>query len=218
MNEQQIPVTETPQPIIRWSSDIPTLIDNNDRNSKIVIGLDRDGVINKDLGTYVTKPEDFEPIPGSLEAVAQIKRLGFQVVIITNQGGIQKGLMSQADVDRVHQKMFQMLGEAGCAFIEALYYSESSRKDDMYAKPNTGMFKRCEKEHAEIKFSRGYYVGDKITDLKAAMKIGAKPILVRTGYGKETEVLLNRFTYKKIKAKTKVYDDLKSFVDTLDQA
>ncbi len=216
MNEQQIPVTETPQPIIRWSSDIPTLIDNNDRNSKLVIGLDRDGVINRDLGTYVTTPEDFEPIPGSLEAVARIKKLGFQVVIITNQGGIQKGLMSQADVDRVHQKMFQMLGEAGCAFIEALYYSESSRKDDMYAKPNTGMFKRCEKEHPSIKFSRGYYVGDKITDLKAAMKMGAKPILVRTGYGVESEKLLNRFTYKKLKAKTKVYDDLKSFVDSLE--
>jgi len=216
VNEQQIPVTETPQPIIRWSSDIPTLIDNNDRNSKLVIGLDRDGVINRDLGTYVTTPEDFEPIPGSLEAVARIKKLGFQVVIITNQGGIQKGLMSQADVDRVHQKMFQMLGEAGCAFIEALYYSESSRKDDMYAKPNTGMFKRCEKEHPSIKFSRGYYVGDKITDLKAAMKMGAKPILVRTGYGVESEKLLNRFTYKKLKAKTKVYDDLKSFVDSLE--
>lgn len=216
MNEQQIPVTETPQPIIRWSSDIPTLIDNNDRNSKLVIGLDRDGVINRDLGTYVTTPEDFDPIPGSLEAVARIKKLGFQVVIITNQGGIQKGLMSQADVDRVHQKMFQMLGEAGCAFIEALYYSESSRKDDMYAKPNTGMFKRCEKEHPSIKFSRGYYVGDKITDLKAAMKMGAKPILVRTGYGVESEKLLNRFTYKRLKAKTKVYDDLKSFVDSLE--
>ena len=216
MNEQQIPVTETPQPIIRWSSDIPTLIDNNDRNSKLVIGLDRDGVINRDLGTYVTTPEDFDPIPGSLEAVARIKKLGFQVVIITNQGGIQKGLMSQADVDRVHQRMFQMLGEAGCAFIEALYYSESSRKDDMYAKPNTGMFKRCEKEHPSIKFSRGYYVGDKITDLKAAMKMGAKPILVRTGYGVESEKLLNRFTYKRLKAKTKVYDDLKSFVDSLE--
>ncbi len=218
MNEQQIPVTETPQPIIRWSSDIPDLIKNNESNSKIVIGLDRDGVINVDLGTYVTKPEDFEPIKGSLEAIAKIKKLGFQVVIITNQGGIAKGIMTQADVNRVHDRMFKLLGEAGCAFIEALYYSETNRKDDKFAKPNIGMFKRCQDEHPDIRFSRGYYVGDKISDLKAAMKIGAKPILVRTGYGKETEQLLNRFTYKKIKAKTKVYDDLQSFVDTLDYA
>ena len=124
--------------------------------------------------------------------------------------------MSQSDVDKVHQKMFQLLGEAGCKFIEALYYSESNRKDDMYAKPNTGMFKRCEKEHPSIKFSRGYYVGDKISDLKAAMKMNARPILVRTGYGIETEKLLNRFTYKKLKAKTKVFDDLRSFVQSLD--
>ena len=216
MNEQQIPVTETPQPIIRWSSDIPTLISNSEKNAKIVIGLDRDGVINVDLGTYVTKPEDFQPISGSLEAVALIKKLGFQIVIITNQGGIQKGLMTQADVDRVHEKMFKLLGEAGCPFIEALYYSESSRKDDMYAKPNTGMFKRCEKEHPEIKFAGGYYVGDKISDLKVAVKMNARPILVRTGYGMETEKLLNRFTYKKLKAKTKVYDDLKTFAESLD--
>ena len=84
MNEQQIPVTEVPQPIIRWSSDIPNLIQSNDRNKKIVIGLDRDGVINVDLGTYVTKPEDFEPIPGSLEAVATIKRLGLRIKIESN--------------------------------------------------------------------------------------------------------------------------------------
>lgn len=210
---------ETQQtPIIRWSSDIPSLINNSEKNSKIVIGLDRDGVINRDLGTSVTKPEDFEPIPGSLEAVAKIKQLGYQVVIITNQGGIAKGLMTHADVEAIHQKMFKMLGEAGCKFIEALYYSETSRKDDKFAKPNTGMFKRCENENPTIKFSRGYYVGDKISDLKVAMKMGARPILVRTGYGKETEKLLNRFTYKKIKVKTKIYDDLKSFVDSLDQA
>ncbi len=60
----------------------------------------------------------------------------------------------------------------------------------MYAKPNTGMFKRCEKENPHIKFSQGFYIGDKITDLKAAEKIGATPVLVRTGYGLETEKLL----------------------------
>ena len=60
-----------------------------------------------------------------------------------------------------------------------------------------------------------YYVGDKISDLKVAVKLGAKPILVRTGYGTETEKLLNRFTYKNIKSKTKVFDNLASFVHSL---
>tara|TARA_Y200000002_G_C22683593_1_gene665088 strand:- start:2339 stop:2971 length:633 start_codon:yes stop_codon:yes gene_type:complete len=208
-------MTET-KPILRWSSDIPTLITETDKNTKIVVGLDRDGTINKDLGTYVTTPEDFEPIPGSIEAITTLKKLKYQVVIITNQGGIQKGLMTQADVESIHQKMFKLLGDAGCRYIDGLYYSETSQKKDIYAKPSTGMFKRCEKENPNIKFSRGYYVGDKMSDLKVAMKMGAKPILVRTGYGVETEKLLNRFTYKKIKAKTKVFDNLKSFVDSLD--
>ena len=206
----------TNEPIIRWSSDIPKLINQAEKNSKIVIGLDRDGTINKDLGTYVTKPEDFEPIPGSLEAITSLKIHQYQVVIITNQGGIEKGIMTEDDVKLVHQRMFELLGKAGCASIEALYFSESSRKDDMYAKPNTGMFKRCEKEHPGIKFSTGYYVGDRISDLKVAIKRGAAPILVRTGYGEETEKLLKRFTYKKIKAKTKIFDDLSAFVKSLE--
>ena len=119
--------------------------------------------------------------------------------------------MSQRDVDRIHDKMFQLLGNAGCTSIDALYYSSSNRKDDEFAKPNVGMFKRCEKENPNIKFNKGYYVGDKLTDLKAAIKIGAKPILVRTGYGNETEEKLKRHTYQKIKKQTKIFDDLSSF-------
>lgn len=188
-------------------------------NSKLylgpVIGLDRDGVINRDLGTYVTKPEDFEPIAGSLEAIARLRQRNFKIAIITNQGGIEKGIMSQEDVDRVHERMFKLLGEAGCPSIDALYYSASSRKNDMYAKPNTGMFKRCEQENPHIRFKGGYFVGDKITDLKAAIKIGATPILVRTGYGSETEKELNKFTYKNIKKRTKIFDTLSDFVDFL---
>lgn len=177
-----------------------------------LIGLDRDGTLNVDLGTYVTKPDDFKPIEGSLEAVAQLRRLGFKIVIITNQGGIEKGLMTQQDVDTVNQRMLDLLGEAGCPSIDALYYSASSRKDDMYAKPNIGMFKRCEKENPHLKFKGGYYVGDKMSDLRAAIKVGAKPVLVRTGYGTETEKELKKFTYRDIKKKTVIFDDLSSFV------
>ena len=198
-------------PIIRWSSDIPELISDKQKNSNIVIGIDRDGTINKDLGTYVINPEDFNPIEGSLEAISSLRKLGFLIVIITNQGGIEQGIMSQRDVDRLHDKMFQLLGNAGCTSIDALYYSSSNRKDDEFAKPNVGMFKRCEKENPNIKFNKGYYVGDKLTDLKAAIKIGAKPILVRTGYGNETEEKLKRHTYQKIKKQTKIFDDLSSF-------
>ncbi len=178
-----------------------------------VIGLDRDGVINQDLGTYVTNPQDFEPIEGSLAAIAKLRQNNFKIAIITNQGGIEKGIMTEQDVDAVHEHMFKLLGEAGCPSIDALYYSASSRKNDLYAKPNTGMFKRCEKENPHIKFKGGYFVGDKLSDLRAAIKIGATPILVRTGYGSETEKQLKKYTYRDIKKRTKVFDTLLDFVE-----
>jgi len=182
---------------------------------KCVIGLDRDGVINNDRGTYTWKFADFSFIPGSLEAITKIRLLGHKLVIITNQGGIEKGMFTQEDVDALHMQMLDEFGKAGCPSIDAIYYSASSRKNDMYAKPNTGMFKRCENEHKHIKFNQGYYVGDKISDLKAAYKVGAKPILVRTGYGLETEKDLNKFAYKEIKKRTKVFDTLLDFANWL---
>lgn len=183
--------------------------------SKCVVGLDRDGVLNKDLGTYCFRPEDLEPIPGSMEAVADLRRKGYKIVIITDQGGIEKGLFTQEDVDNTNMRLMELLGQVGCLSIDALYYSASSDKRDPFAKPNTGMFKRCEKEHKDIKFKEGYYVGDKIKDLKAAVNAGAKPVLVRTGYGLETEKELNKFTYRDLKRRTLVFDDLAAFVESL---
>ena len=104
---------------IDWSDDF-------DRGSswiapKCVVGLDRDGVINRDLGTYCYRIKDFEPITGSIEAITKLRKLGHKVVIITNQGGIEKGLFSQDDVDNLHKHMFELLGEAGCQSIDGLY-------------------------------------------------------------------------------------------------
>lgn len=195
------------QPKIVWSG--------GEFRTKCVIGLDRDGVINKDLGTYCYRIEDFEPIAGSLEAIAQLRRKGYKIAIISDQGGIEKGIYTPEQVDALHDHMFKLLGEAGCPSIDAIYYSASSRKEDIYAKPNVGMFKRCEKEIKDIKFREGYYVGDKIKDLKAAMNIGARPILVRTGYGKETEQELERYSNKQLKQKTLIFDDLAQFVESL---
>lgn len=188
---------------------------NSNTTNNCVIGIDRDGVINRDLWDYCYRPEDFDPIPGSIEAIARLRQHGYKIVIITNQGGIEKGVYTQKDVDRTHNYMLDLLGKAGCTSIDAIYYSASSRKDDEYAKPNIGMFKRCEKEFPFIKFNQGYYIGDKISDLKAAVKIGAKPILVRTGYGEQTEEDLNKFTYRDIKKKTKTFNNLAHFVDDL---
>jgi D-glycero-D-manno-heptose 1,7-bisphosphate phosphatase len=183
---------------------------------KPVIGLSRDGVINRKIDNeYVWKKEQFIPINRSLEAVALIRSKGYRVVILTNQGGIDTKKYTMSDVDRLHNYMLELLGKAGCPSIDGLYYSASLDKKDPYVKPNTGMFKRCEEEIPFIKFNEGWYVGDTMADLKAAIKIGAKPILVRTGDGLETENSLNKFTYKDIKKEVKVFDDLFQFASSL---
>lgn len=173
---------------------------------KPVIGLDRDGVINVDLWDYCYRVEDFRPIPGSLEAIARLKQAGYSVVIITNQSGVGQGLYTEDDINLVHDYMLDLLKQEGCPAIDDIFYSIN--KNDFYSKPNVGLFRQCEKKHLDIQFNRGYFVGDKITDMQAAQNVGAKPILVRTGYGLYTEanMPLDGIT---------VYNRLSDFVDDL---
>lgn len=184
---------------------------------KSIIGLDRDGVINFDRGHYLTKVEEWEPIPGSLEAIRMMRLKGYKVVILTNQGGIAKGLQTHEQVDTIHQHMMKVFGEAGIFSIDGMFYSESSLKDDYYAKPNLGMFHRAEKElFSGKRFKQGgFYVGDKMSDLKAAYKIGATPVLVKTGHGEDTQEALKKFSAEKIRKKTKVFNSLIDFAEAL---
>lgn len=180
----------------------------------ITIGLDRDGTINQDMGSAVTHPSQFIPIAGSLEAVALIRRKGYNIVILTNQGGIGRGEMTAEDVDQVHQYMLDLLGKAGCSSIDGIYYSTTSLKQDIYAKPNNGMFKRAEKE-LRLKFKGGAYVGDKISDLKVADRMGAIPVLVKTGHGNETVDKLDSYANTMLKKKTQTFDNLWEFAVSL---
>lgn len=180
----------------------------------ITVGLDRDGTINEEIGQYIKYPEQFQPIPQSLEAVAMIRQKGYNIVVITNQNGIFKGALTQEDVERVHMRMLELLGQAGCYSIDGIYYSTTSLKEDIYAKPNPGMFKRAEKELG-VKFKGGVYVGDKIIDLKAAEKVGATPVLVLTGHGKDEVKKLNTYANRELKKKTMIFENLWAFANAL---
>ena len=188
---------------------------DNISQKNCVIGLDRDGTLNRLQEHYVTNANEWIPIPGSLEAVAKLRHNGYSIVILSNQGGIEKGIMTIDDVDAVHEKMFSLLGQAGCASIDALYYSASDKKNNMFAKPNLGMFKRCERENPHIKFKGGYFVGDRICDLKAAFKVGATPVLVRTGHGLTTEKQITK-TFKKFhQSQILIFNNLQDFADDI---
>jgi D-glycero-D-manno-heptose 1,7-bisphosphate phosphatase len=182
--------------------------------NSITIGLDRDGTINRDMGTSVTHPSQFIPISGSLEAVALMRRKGYNIVILTNQAGISRGEMTPEDVDQVHQYMLDLLGKAGCSSIDGIYYSTTNLKQDIYAKPNHGMFKRAEKE-LRVKFKGGAYIGDKISDLKVADKVGAIPVLVKTGHGTDTIDKLDSYANRDLKKKTQVFNNLWEFAESL---
>jgi HAD superfamily hydrolase (TIGR01662 family) len=180
---------------------------------KITVGLDRDGTINEDVG-YIRDPNNFVPISKSLEAVAMLRAKGYNIVILTNQAGIMKGVLTPDDVESVNARMLEMLGKAGCSSIDGIYYSTTNLKEDIYAKPNVGMFKRAEKELG-VKFKGGAFVGDKISDLKAADRIGAIPVLVKTGHGEDTLKELERYAHRELKRKTMVFDNLWAFSETL---
>jgi D-glycero-D-manno-heptose 1,7-bisphosphate phosphatase len=180
---------------------------------KITVGLDRDGTINQDIG-YIKNPDNFVPIDRSLEAVAMLRAKGYNIVILTNQAGIMKGILTQQDVESVNARMLELLGKAGCSSIDGIYYSTTNLKEDIYAKPNVGMFKRAEQELG-VKFKGGAFVGDKLSDLKAANKMGAIPILVKTGHGEETLKELEKYTYRELKKKTMIFDDLWTFAESL---
>jgi HAD superfamily hydrolase (TIGR01662 family) len=180
---------------------------------KITVGLDRDGTINEDVG-YIRDPNNFVPISKSLEAVAMLRAKGYNIVILTNQAGIMKGVLTPDNVESVNARMLEMLGKAGCSSIDGIYYSTTNLKEDIYAKPNVGMFKRAEKELG-VKFKGGAFVGDKISDLKAADRIGAIPVLVKTGHGEDTLKELERYAHRELKRKTMVFDNLWAFAETL---
>lgn len=181
---------------------------------KDVVGLDRDGTINELIDGYVTDHSQIKYIPGSLEAIRMIRLKGHRLMILSNQDGISRGLQTPDQVDTVHNKMMMDFGNAGIFSIDGLLYSTTSMKEDIYAKPNIGMFNRARDEQ-RVNWKQGWYVGDDISDLKAAERAGAKPILVLTGNGEETLKKLETFANRDLKKKTKVYTNLLEFAKDL---
>jgi len=179
----------------------------NFNKKNVIVGLDRDGTINEDIGTYVANTNDFVPILRSLEAISIIKHKGYKTVIITNQAGIYKGTTTESEVNLIHQHMKNLLNQFNTD-VDKIYFSKTNLEYDNLAKPNIGLFKLAEQE-LNARFKNGFYVGDKLSDLQAAYKIDAVPVLVKTGYGKKTLREIN--SYQKLKEKTLIFDSLIDF-------
>lgn len=176
--------------------------------AKMII-IDRDGVINHDSDDYIKSPEEWMPIPGSLEAISRLKKAGYLVTIATNQSGIARGLYSEQTLQEIHAKMTKLLAMRG-ASIDGIYHCpHGPQANCMCRKPKPGLLIRIAKDF-DIDLTQTPFVGDNVSDIKAAEMARAKPILVRTGKGEQ--VMQNNPEA----ANVPVYDDLAHFVrDTL---
>jgi D-glycero-D-manno-heptose 1,7-bisphosphate phosphatase len=151
---------------------------------KLII-LDRDGVINEDSDDYIKSPEEWVPIPGSLEAIARLNLAGYQVVVLTNQSGIGRGLFDMHALNAIHQKMYQHLNIVG-GNIDAIFFCPHTPDDQCNCrKPAAGLFQQLEKR-LNIKLQGIPAVGDSLRDIQSARTAGASPVLVRTGKGERT--------------------------------
>ncbi len=147
--------------------------------------LDRDGVINVDSDSFIKSPEEWQALPGSLEAIADLNRHGFKVVVITNQSGIARGLFDLATLELMHDKMRTKLAEAG-GCIESIYFCPHGPDEHCFCrKPLPGLFEYFAQDK-QIDLKKVYSVGDSYRDIEASIAAGAQPMLVKTGKGLKT--------------------------------
>lgn len=147
--------------------------------------LDRDGVINHDSIHYIKNPDEWIPIPGSLEAVAQLNRAGYKVLIATNQSGVARGYYDIETLDQIHEKMMRELAAVG-GYVEEIFFCPHHPDEKCGCrKPMPGMVERmCEKYPIDL--PNTYFIGDTTADTGIANAVGCQPILVRTGKGEKT--------------------------------
>jgi D-glycero-D-manno-heptose 1,7-bisphosphate phosphatase len=174
---------------------------------KLVI-LDRDGVINHDSAAFIKNPDEWTPIAGSLDAIALLNQAGFQVVLATNQSGIGRGLLDISALCAIHDKMHRALALAG-ARVEAVFYCPHAQDAGCNCrKPRPGMFEDIA-HRFNLDLTDVPCVGDALRDLQAADAVGAQPILVLTGKGKQTRAAGG------LPARTQIHADLAAAVKSI---
>lgn len=174
---------------------------------KLVI-LDRDGVINHDSDAYIKSPEEWKPIPGSLEAIALLTQAGYQVAVATNQAGVGRGLFEMATLNAIHDKMHRALGLVGGRIDGIFFCPHAQDAGCACRKPKPGLLEEIARRFG-VSLEGVPFIGDSLRDLQAAVTVGAKPILVLTGKGKKTR------KDSDLPPNTVVHDDLAAAVHSL---
>jgi D-glycero-D-manno-heptose 1,7-bisphosphate phosphatase len=148
---------------------------------KLVI-LDRDGTINHDSDEFVKSADEWLPLPGALEAIAQLNHAGWHVVVVTNQSGLGRGLFEVSDLNEINAKMHGMLAAVG-GRIDAVFYCPHAPGEGCHCrKPAPGLFEQISDRYG-FGLSGVPVVGDSARDVVAGAAVGCEPHLVLTGKG-----------------------------------
>lgn len=174
-----------------------------DVSNRIVI-LDRDGVINQDSTHYIKHPDEWQPIPGSLEAIALLHQNGYRIYIATNQAGIARGELTEAKLKAIHEKMQTQVTQAGGKLSGIVYCPHHPNDHCKCRKPAPGMLHEIAAELG-IDINGIPYVGDSLKDIRAAEAAGCRPVLVLTGNGRETKKLRHNLEH--------VFENLLAFAE-----
>ncbi|WP_175413322.1 D-glycero-beta-D-manno-heptose 1,7-bisphosphate 7-phosphatase [Pseudomonas sp. 37 R 15] len=162
--------------------------------------LDRDGVINYDSDAYIKSVAEWIPLPGSIEAIAQLSKAGWTVAIATNQSGIARGYYDIATLDAMHARLRRLVAEQGGEVGLVVYCPHGPDEGCACRKPKPGMLKTIAK-HYKVPLAGIWFVGDSLGDLEAAKAVDSQPVLVKTGKGEKTQA-------KNLPVGTLIFDDL----------
>lgn len=172
-----------------------------------ILVLDRDGVINADSPEYIKSPEEWHPLPGSIEAIARASKAGFTIAVASNQSGVGRGLFDLDTLSAIHDTMIEAIEAAG-GRIDLIVFCPHHPDDNCECrKPKAGLLRRIESELG-TSLAGQWVIGDSARDLAAARSVDATPVLVRTGNGRKTESGLADLNVQ-------VFDDLAAAVDAL---
>lgn len=168
--------------------------------------LDRDGVINHDSTDFIRTAAEWQALPGSLDAIVRAQRAGYRIVVISNQSGLARGLLSVTDLNSIHRRLSDELERIG-GRIDAFFFCPHGPGHGCNCrKPGPGLLLAVA-ERLGIDLADTPFIGDRMSDAEAAERAGARPLLVRSGLHQLPRAS-ERFT---------VYDDLAGAVDSLMQ-
>lgn len=175
---------------------------------KLVI-LDRDGTINHDSDEYIKTADEWQPLPGALEAIAKLNHAGWHVIVVSNQSGLGRGLFDVSDLNDIHAKMHRLLAAVG-GRIDAVFYCPHAPDEVCNCrKPKSGLYEQIA-ERYNLDMKNVPTVGDSARDLIAGASMGCEPHLVLTG---KSAALKGRALPADFPPGTQVHADLAAFAE-----